>query len=701
MLIGLLLLALSVFGQIDPDFEDYLQNEHENLPVVGELLYNAATLSGYRFGGGSGATKQTVDADSTVPFGKAMQLSIPAAGENPWEPQLETPVNAIDVDEDDILFYIFYTRALEASTEDSTGQGLFYVQRSESPWTGLGSQSLTIRSEWHKTYVIATAGEDYPSGEMEATFHLGSIPQTVEIGGIIALNLGPDVNPENLPTTPIYYDGMEADAAWRAEAAARIEQVRKGDLTVIIKNMNGQPIQGAEIRIEMQNHAYGFGTFMSELALSNSDDAENYKSEVLKLFNCATTPFYMGSDGWGWYHSEQNRQNYTNLAGWLQDHNIPTKGHVLIWPGWDWMPQSIQDLENDPIGLQTTIENHLDWVVPIGKEKGLIQWDVVNEPHINHDVMDILGDEILIDWYNQVHDLHPDARLILNEYNILMGGGDESFQDDFDYYISLLLEGGAPLGGIGMQCHFDANVPSIPHVLEILDRFALHGLPIQITEFDIDILDTESQAAYTRDFFTAVFSHPATDKIVMWGFWEGEQWKPNGSMIRTDWTYKPNYHIYNDLVFDQWWTDEIGSSNENGIYTTRGFLGDYVVHVTFDAYETQQNIFVTPDWATVEIQLASTKTIVEDVETYILKQNYPNPFNNTTIIEIASQQTGQAELIIYNARGEQVLSKVINVEVDFLYREEISFNNLAAGTYYYSVKLPDGSQPNRKMILVK
>jgi len=172
-------------------------------------------------------------------------------------------------------------------------------------------------------------------------------------------------------------------------------------------------------------------------------------------------------------------------------------------------------------------------------------------------------------------------------------------------------------------------------------------------------------------------------------------------MIRTDWTYKPNYHIYNDLVFDQWWTDEIGSSNENGIYTTRGFLGDYVVHVTFDAYETQQNIFVTPDGATVEIQLASTKTIVEDVETYILKQNYPNPFNNTTIIEIASQQTGQAELIIYNARGEQVLSKVINVEVDFLYREEISFNNLAAGTYYYSVKLPDGSQPNRKMILVK
>ena len=656
----LLFASVMLFGQSDPKFDAYLQAERAQLPVEGDLLYDASKLAGYRYGGASGAVKKIVDADSTLPFGKVFNLTVKQPGSNAWEPQFQTPRNSVAVKNGDVLFYIFYIRVIEAESDDGNGHGYFYVQRAGPPYTGLGSTNLDFRPGWRKMYVTAQAGEDFDVDGMEATLHLGYIPQVVEIGGIIALNLGRDVDVRDLPQTPIDYDGMEPNAPWRAEAAARIEKYRKGGLSVMVKNKNGDPIKRAAVHVEMQKHAYGFGSFMSELALSNSSDAIKYKEQVLKLFNCATTPFYMGDGSWGWYASDYNKQRYMDLAGWLQDHNIPAKGHNLVWPSWHWMPPFFYDLENDPEGLRDAIDEHLDWLVPIGADYGLQQWDVVNEPHINHDVMDVCGEDVMVEWYKRVHELDPNPRLILNEYNIIMGGGQEAFQSDFEHYIRLLLDNGAPLGGIGMQCHFDANLAGIPTALATLDRFSKFNLPIQVTEFDIDILDEATQAAYTRDFFTAVFSHPATDKIIMWGFWEGDQWKPNGAMIRSDWTTKPNYDVYMDLVFNQWWTDVQGETWTEGVFKTRAFYGDFKISAEIDGAKVEKTFSHLQDGDVVEIELPVTTTGVNDAQTaplvFRLGAVYPNPFNSQTRLVFDLPSSGRVQLQIVDAVGRGVVT---------------------------------------------
>ena len=704
VMIVTLLFCHVAFSQIDPEFDAYLATERLALPVEGELLYNCANVGAYRYGGASGAAKKITDADPALPFGKVIQLTVDKVGSNSWEPQFQSPANAVPVENGDVLFYIFYLRVVESSDPSGEGKGYFYVQRNSSPWTGLGSNSLAFRSSWSKMYVVAQAGEDFDVGNMEFTVHLGYFSQVVELGGIIALNLGQNVDLEDLPRNPLYWDGMDSNALWRVEAAARIEQHRKADLKILVKNKNGDAIKNAEVHVRMTNHAYGFGTFMSELALRNTPDAQKYKDEVLKLFNRATTPFYMGDGTWGWYGPGNSQTQYPALAQWLQEQNIPTKGHVLIWPSWQWMPPFFQDYENNPVDLRAAIDAHLETVVPIGEEKGLVEWDVVNEPHINHDVLDICGDDIMVHWYNKVHELDPAPRLILNEYNILMGGGDPAFQADFEKYIELLLNNNAPLGGIGMQCHFDENLPGIPRVIQILDRFAKYNLPIQVTEFDIDTIDEQAQAHYTRDFFTAVFSHPATDKIVMWGFWQGDQWRPNGAMIRTDWSYKPNYDVYTDLVFNQWWTDKNGFSSREGLYETRAFLGDYEIMVTFDGQTISKNVNLSKEGATVDVQIPTTETGVENAREkemeFGLKQNYPNPFNASTVIEFTPEQSGTTNLVVYDARGARVFSKELHVSKGQRYRQELACNNLSAGIYFYSLVMPGGQQWMKKMIVV-
>ncbi|MBN1997498.1 endo-1,4-beta-xylanase [candidate division KSB1 bacterium] len=707
VIITLLLTALAA-SQTDPKYESFLQIEREKLPVAGQEIYNGGNMGTYRFGGGSGATRRIVDADPELPFGKVLQLSIQGAGANPWEPQMQTPENQVDVNTGDYLFYIFYIRALESAADNGFGQATFYVQRSSSPWTGLGSLTLSIRPSWQKYYVLARAGENFPKGEMEVTIHLGYVKQKIEISGIIGLNLGSDIDPADLPQTPIYYDGMDTNAAWRAEAQSRIRNHRMGDLTVKVKNSNGEAVQNALVTVRMTNHAYGFGTFMAELALQSTPNAQNYIDHVFELFNRATTPFYMGgnTDDWGWYGSSgHSKSAYPQLAEWLQDNNIPTKGHVLIWPGWDWMPSFFEGLKDNPAELRQAIDDHLQEIVPIGEQYGLVEWDVVNEPYYNHDVMDILGDDILIEWYNRVHEIDPNPRLILNEYNILAGGGKQDFQDNLARVIELLQNGGAPIGGIGMQCHFDANLTGIPRVLEILDRFGQYGLPIQITEFDIDIYDEEIQAAYTRDFYTAVFSHPATDKIVMWGFWEGDMWRPKGALIRTDWSYKKNYDAYTDLLFKQWWTDTDGFTNRDGIFSVRGFLGEYSLRAEFDGVTDSKRAVLTQDGIEIELVVPTTATEIESgaknpVE-HGLKPNHPNPFNASTVIEFTPKSSGNAILYIYDVRGTEVLKKCLAVKRDVPQREKLTLDGLASGSYFYMLAWPDGTREKRKMMLLR
>lgn len=204
----------------------------------------------------------------------------------------------------------------------------------------------------------------------------------------------------------------------------------------------------------------------------------------------------------------------------------------------------------------------------------LVDWDVVNEPHQNHDLQDILGDDVLAEWFRLAREADPGARLFLNEATV-PGFGPR--QDHLEQWIHRLLDAGAPMDGIGIQCHFGLNVDAPVQLLRGLDRFGRFGLPIQITEVDVDTTDEALQADYTRDFLTAAVGHPAVDAVLMWGFWEGRHWRPDAALYRRDWRIKPNGQAWLDLVMREWWTEAQGETDGAGVFRTRGFQGRYQI----------------------------------------------------------------------------------------------------------------------------
>ena len=260
------------------------------------------------------------------------------------------------------------------------------------------------------------------------------------------------------------------------------------------------------------------------------------------------------------------------------------RGHVLVWPGWNNLPQSLQRLRGTPDAATLIPQRVLEHIDDVTTRTApyMDEWDVINEPYTNHDLMDLYGNGMMVDWFVRAREHLPHAGLVLNDYDILSRqGAQRAHQDHFEATARFLIESGAPITGLGLQGHFGASPTSMATIKRLLDRYAALGLSLRITEFDINTADEALQADYTRDFLTMVFSHPAVTGFQMWGFWEGAHWLPRGAMYRRDWSEKPNGETFRRLVHEVWRSAAAGRTDDDGRFATRAFYGQYEVTVTW------------------------------------------------------------------------------------------------------------------------
>ena len=413
------------------------------------------------------------------------------------------------------------------------------------------------------------------------------------------------------------YPGQEPTAPWRSIAESRIDAHRKANLQVKVTDSLGNPINGANVSIKMQEHEFGFGTTVQAFRLRDNNPVHStYKQQTSNLFNLATLennlkwPTWEGE--WGNLWTQQGAQNAVN---WLASQSIPVRGHTLVWPGYNNLPIHVKNLlDSSPLNshqqqlLRDAISLHISDIAGtfVGQ---LAAWDVVNEVRSNHDIMDNLseGDHAIVDWFQQAENIDPAATRYINDYGILTSAGSTNSANQQHYAdtIQFLLDNNAPIDGIGFQSHFVESTLTGPENLwAILDRFHQFGLDMQVTEFDFDTTNEQLQADFTRDFLTAMFAHEGVDDVVLWGFWEDAHWRPDAAMFRSDWSLKPNGQAYLDLVFGDWWTDENLQSGVDGLAEVRGFKGEYEVTVTHNGEEQIVPILLSDGGVELEVAFA-------------------------------------------------------------------------------------------------
>lgn len=241
---------------------------------------------------------------------------------------------------------------------------------------------------------------------------------------------------------------------------------------------------------------------------------------------------------WGSVESTRDEMNWTELDAayeFAKTHKLPFKFHTLIWG--QQQPEWMSTLE--PAEQLEEIE---EWMKLVSKRyKDLPMIDVVNEPlNAPAGYREALGGagETGYDWvinaFKMARKYFPKSQLILNEYNTLIL---EPFTDNYLVVINLLKERGL-IDAIGEQAHFLERA-DIEVVAANLNKLAATGLPIYISELDLNFADDARQANVMRDLFSLFWDHPAVAGITHWGHLQGSIWRTNGYLIRSDGSARP------------------------------------------------------------------------------------------------------------------------------------------------------------------
>ena len=546
--------------------------------VLGKELIGPAGLRAFKLVNKGGKVALSYPKVEGHEFLEAIRADIRQIARTQWDIQLHTQTTS-PIEQGDVLLATIYLRTEYSCEERSEGQVEFVFELASYPWTKCIKYMVRANCEWKKFYIPFLVGHTLAAGEAQITLRLGFAPQIVEIGGLSVKNFQKKLAFSDLPKIEVSYPGMAPDAPWRKAAEERIDRIRKGPLRVIVKSKAGQPVSGVKVNAKLVKHTFAFGTCVPS-AILISDGNDEFKRIIPELFNIATLENDLKwvplSGDWG---PDFTLDRAKQGVKWLRNKGLMVRGHTLVWPGWRYLPKFLHQYKNDPTRLRIEVQNHLrDLAAAMGGS--LEHWDVVNEPINNHDILDILGPGVMVDWFKEVRAVEPSSKLFINDYAILSGGGGTtSHRDNYETIIKMLVDKGAPLDGIGMQSHFDGLLTGPDDMLAILDRYARYGVPIWATEYDVKIDDEEVSGKFTRDFYTTLFSHPSVEGIVMWGFWDGLHQDNNTPMYRRDWSLKPSGEAIRELLLKTWCTDASGTTDTQGAFTARGFLGEYVIQV--------------------------------------------------------------------------------------------------------------------------
>jgi len=578
----------------------------QNSPPGGISLIGNNFPSSFKLYSGSAEASKKERSITGQPFKKVVELNTKKKTDNFWGAEyralIENPVK-----KNGAALLRFYIRCTSSQKQDSTGVIQVYCQKATPNWDKSLSKRIIVATKWKEYLIPFTFDKSYQPDSAMLAFGLGaSPPQTIQLAAVELLYYGSKVSVEELPKTGETYAGRNSDATWRIEAQNRINKIRKGDFTIRLRDINNLPIPNAEINIEQLQHSFQFGSAVALWRLvSQQSENKIYQNKFLELFNAGGPENSLKWQPWIGDWGSNHFGKIVALRGlrWLKQKNIPTRGHVMVWPGWDNLPALVSKQRNNPDPIPNIILKHIE---DISKPtlKYVYEWDVLNEPYSNHDLMDIFGKKIMIDWFNEARKHNPDSLLYLNDYGILTEGGmNTAHQNDYEETCLFLLKNKAPLTGLGFQGHFTPPLTSPKTILRILDRYSKLGLPIKITEFDVDTKDESLQADFTRDFLYAAFSHPSVRGIQFWGFWGKQHWKPNAALYTSNWREKPNGKILKNLTKEKWWTKEKGISNQTGLFTRRAFYGDYQIDTSFNGKKFESKFTFNHDKEIIDIRM--------------------------------------------------------------------------------------------------
>ena len=298
---------------------------------------------------------------------------------------------------------------------------------------------------------------------------------------------------------------------------------------------NNLGIEPVSIQVVKTSASPASKFFGSAYAIGSNQVA--YESKFAGLFD-QITPGNYGK--WGVFEPTEDGYQYSNydtMINFANTNGMQVKQHTFIWG--QQQPAWISNYTTS-IEVKAHVTDYMQEVM--NRYPNIDMIDVVNEPlQAPPSYKNYLGGagSTGYDWvvwaFQAARQVAPNAKLLLNEYNILNG----IYLQSYVNLINILNNKGL-IDGIGVQAHrlaqHGVSSSTIQNNLDVLAQF---NLPIYISELDINLVDDTAQKNKYVSIFPTMWNHPMVKGVTLWGFWENRIWRQDAYLVRTDGSERP------------------------------------------------------------------------------------------------------------------------------------------------------------------
>ncbi|KAK6194980.1 hypothetical protein SNE40_000502 [Patella caerulea] len=353
----------------------------------------------------------------------------------------------------------------------------------------------------------------------------------------------------------------------------QIDHIRKANLSITLGGSNPSAL---EIDVQQTRSDFGWGSAVNVDYIHDSKH-RNYQNFFYDIFEWGVL-----ENALKWPNLEQTKGifkpgNALAAIDAMRARGIKLRGQNMFWGGETHVPSWQKTLT--PADLKLELEKHIIDMVTTFRGK-LEQWDVNNENIHLHYYEDQLKDPKITQWlFEYAHRYDNNTELYLNDYSIVSGQySTVAYQDQAMKFLAANIH----VDGIGVQSHLGDAI-DISVIKRRLDEIAKVGLPIWITELDINESNDLRKAEKYEEVMRLYFSHPAVKGVMFWGFWDGRHWRPAAALANGhDVTPNAAGKKVKELLKQTWRTEVHHSLAHGHTVNMRGFLGSYELKIRHD-----------------------------------------------------------------------------------------------------------------------
>lgn len=396
---------------------------------------------------------------------------------------------------------------------------------------------------------------------------------------------------------------------WMNEAQERIESLRRVPVRVIVLDASGNPVEGAEVHLRMEQHHFKWGVRLHPEAVApKSEHPPDVSADHPEGAGHPGHPAHPGVPG-------DDGPIYRLL-------NAVSLEAFTAWPKLEPEPEQVQREPLDrAISLARQRGLHMrfgpvvhadvarlpDWAVPLeGRAfapaakrhlQRIARHDAVAGVEIDLQA-GLPGDNVLTDrlgWggLSQFAELAraeaPRAHWTVRYSDCLSGQRLVAMHR----HVTALNEAFAPIDGVAIAARLTGRVH--PEALgRAMQWLAALRMPVTFVDLEVAGPDEQAAAKNMRTVLMTLFAEPAVRGVYLRGV-GGDDPADTAALLDEEGEPTPAGRIFQQLVGDKWWTDLKRTSDGLGNVQARIYAGRYSIEAKLpDGTETRMQVLVEP-----------------------------------------------------------------------------------------------------------